>query len=235
MSPLLLLHVTAGIVGILSGVVAIIFRKGSRRHGLAGNVFVVAMLTLSASATYLALMKSQMTNVTGGALTFYLVGTAWWTARRREGAPGMIDWIGLALALSVGGVLFTWGIEAVRSPTGLAYGYPAGLHFFWAFVAFVSGAGDIRILVRGGIFGRQRIVRHLWRMCLALFMATASFFLGQQKVFPAYLQGAPIFWVLAFFPLPVMIFWLVRVRCKSAFREIALPGMGFPERLKPIE
>jgi uncharacterized membrane protein len=65
-SPLLFLHIVAGTLGILSGFVAVSLLKGSRRHGLAGNVFVVAMLILSASGAYLALIKSQPGNVLGG-------------------------------------------------------------------------------------------------------------------------------------------------------------------------
>jgi uncharacterized membrane protein len=58
-SPLLPVHISAGITGIASGVAAMCFRKGSPRHALAGKVFVIAMLTLGASAMYLALMRAQ--------------------------------------------------------------------------------------------------------------------------------------------------------------------------------
>jgi uncharacterized membrane protein len=74
-SPLLLLHISAGMIGMVSGAAAIIFRKGSARHALAGRVFVVAMLTMAASATYLAYLKDQPSNIGGGILTFYLVAT----------------------------------------------------------------------------------------------------------------------------------------------------------------
>lgn len=83
-SPLHLLHIASGTVGMLSGFVAVFLRKGSRRHALAGSVFVVSMLCLSLSGTYLATVKHQPGNILGGALTFYLVATAWMTARRRE-------------------------------------------------------------------------------------------------------------------------------------------------------
>jgi uncharacterized membrane protein len=75
-SPLLPVHITGGVLGILSGAAAMSFRKGSRRHVLAGKVFVIAMLTLAASAVYLAILKHQMNNVGGGILTFYLITTA---------------------------------------------------------------------------------------------------------------------------------------------------------------
>ena len=45
-SSILVIHVCGGVVGLLSGVAAMSFRKGSRRHGLAGNVFVIAMLIM---------------------------------------------------------------------------------------------------------------------------------------------------------------------------------------------
>ena len=81
-SGLLLLHIVAGTLGMLSGFVAVFLRKGSRRHALAGNVFVSAMIGLSVSGFYLALMKSQPTNVAAATLTLYLVTTAWMTASR---------------------------------------------------------------------------------------------------------------------------------------------------------
>src|SRR5216684_2741983 len=54
---LLTLHIGGGIFGILAGAVAMCFRKGSRWHALAGQVFVAAMLTMSACGATLAVMR----------------------------------------------------------------------------------------------------------------------------------------------------------------------------------
>jgi hypothetical protein len=62
----------------------------------------------------------------------------------------------------------------------------------------------------------QRISRHLWRMCFAFFIATGSFFLGQQDVLPKAVRGSAILFVLAFAPFAVMPFWLVRLRFRKA-------------------
>ena len=75
-SPLLPVHITAGILGILSGSAAMSFRKGSSRHVLAGRVFVVSMLTMATAAVYLAVHKHQTPNILAGALTFYLITTS---------------------------------------------------------------------------------------------------------------------------------------------------------------
>src|SRR5690348_17996189 len=84
-SPTLLLHILGGTLGLVSGAAAVVFRKGSRGHVLAGRVFVASMLTMGAAATYLAIVKHQNGNIGGGILTFYLVGTAWLTVRRKDG------------------------------------------------------------------------------------------------------------------------------------------------------
>jgi uncharacterized membrane protein len=41
---------SCGTLGLLSGTAAISFRKGSRRHALAGKIFVASMLTMAVAA-----------------------------------------------------------------------------------------------------------------------------------------------------------------------------------------
>jgi len=130
-SPILALHIAAGIVGILSGTAAMSFRKGSPRHAQAGQIFVLAMLTMAAAAVYLAVINHEPNNVGGGVLTFYLVGTAWLTARRRDGEPSRFDWVALLLPLAIGVGGWINGIEALHSPTATKYGVPAGMHIGW--------------------------------------------------------------------------------------------------------
>ena len=70
------------------------------------------------------------------------------------------------------------------------------------------------MLMRSGVLGPKRIRRHLWRMCFGLFIATGSFFLGQQQVFPAVLRGSPLLIVLAILPL---VFLISCFRCQELF------------------
>ncbi len=225
--PLLVFHIMAGIIGILSGTAAMSFRKGSPRHALAGKVFVISMLTMAASAVYLAFLKHQINNFGGGILTFYLVGTAWLTARRRDGETSIFDWATLLIPLAIGIGGWINGLEALRSTNGSKYGVPAGMHLFMGSVCLLAAAGDVRMLVRGGVFGVQRIVRHLWRMCFGLFIATGSFFLGQgAKVFPSFLLKTNILFVPAIVPLILLIFWLFRVRFTNAYKRMSMPRGG---------
>jgi hypothetical protein len=187
------------------------------------------MLILAASGVYLALMKSQPGNVLGGTLTFYLVATAWMTARRRDGEPGLFDWGALLIVLAVGACQLTFGLEAALSQTGLRFGYPPWPYFFMGSVAVLAIVGDIRMLVRRGISGTPRIARHLWRMCFALFIAASSIFLARQHLFPAILRrtGALVF--LSFLPLLLMVFWLVRVRFANGYKNKKRDPVVVPE------
>jgi hypothetical protein len=204
-SPLLPVHIAGGIVGILSGTAAMSFRKGSPRHALA------AMLTMAAAAVYLAVIKDQPNNIGGGILAFYLIGTAWLTARRKDGETSKYDWAAILLPLAIGIGGWINGLDALHSPTGSKYGVPAGMHLFMGSVCLFAAAGDVRMLLRGGVLGAKRVVRHLWRMCFGLFIATGSFFLGQQQVFPRWLRGSPALFVPALLPLVLLIFWVFRV------------------------
>lgn len=90
-SPTLHVHILGGTLGLLSGTAAMFFRKGSPRHVLAGRIFVASMLVMSAGAAYLGIIKHEPNNVGGGILTFYLILTAWLTARRADGETSKLD------------------------------------------------------------------------------------------------------------------------------------------------
>jgi len=47
-------------------------------------------------------------------------------------------------------------------------------------------------------------------MCLGLFIASGSFFIGQQADMPASIQGSPILLLLGVAPLIAMVFWLTK-------------------------
>src|SRR5271170_3992530 len=158
-SPILLVHICAGTLGLLSGTAAMSFRKGSPRHVLAGKVFVASMLTMAVVAVYLAIVRHQPNNIGGGILTFYLIGTAWLTARRRDGETSRWDWLAFLVPLALG--ILTWmnAIQVVRSGASSQDGVPVGMSFFMGSVMLLAAAGDVRMLLRHGLFGAQRLAR----------------------------------------------------------------------------
>ena len=230
-SPILLVHICAGSLGLLSGTAAMSFRKGSPRHALAGKVFVASMMTMAVGAVYLAITRHQPNNIGGGILTFYLIGTAWLTARRRDGETSRFDWIVLLIPLALGTLTWMNGIKVVRSGASSQDGVPVGMIFFMGSVMLLAAAGDVRMLWRGGLLGAKRIARHLWRMCFGLFIASGSFFLGPSnrplrllstvgigQHLPPALFSTSLYLILTILPLILLIFWLVRVRFTNAYK-----------------
>jgi hypothetical protein len=230
MPSILAVHICAGTLGLVSGAATLSLRKGSPRHVLAGKIFVLSMLTMAAGAVYLAITKHQTNNIGGGIFTFYLILTAWLTARRRDGETSRFDWVVLLIPLALG--ILTWmnGLRVVRSGASSQDGVPVEMTFFMGSVMLLAGAGDVRMLLRGGVLGTKRIARHLWRMCFGLFIAAGSFFLGPsdrplrllsvvglgQRLSPA-LFSTTLYLILSILPLIMLIFWLVRVRFTKRF------------------
>jgi hypothetical protein len=147
------------------------------------------------------------------------------TARRRDGEPGVFDWGALLVVLAVGAVTMN-GLEAAISQTGLKHGYPPGPYFLLGSVALIAATGDVRMLLRRGISGAQRVARHLWRMCFALFIAASSIFPARQHLFPALLLKTGVLHLLSFLPLILMIFWLIRVLFANAYKRMSTPRGG---------
>ena len=137
-----------------------------------------------------------------------------------------------------GSLAIASGFVAITVPKGAAWHRKSGMAFFYAmllmatlavFMAAARGvAPAINVpvgmltlwLVTTGVKavrqpGPPRIKTHVVRMCLALFIASGSFFLGQQDEFPRELRGQPVFTLLALAPLMVLVFWLWKLRRKT--------------------
>ena len=231
-SPTLLIHIFGGSLGLLSGTAALCFRKGSPRHALAGKIFVASMLLMAVFAVYLAIVKHQTNNIGGGILTFYLIVTAWLTARRRDGKTNRFDWVLFLIPLVLGVLTWMNGIAVVRSGATEQNGVPVGMNFFMGSIMLLAAGGDVRMLMAGRIVGIKRISRHLWRMCFGLFIASGSFFMGPSnrplRLFsavglgqhlPAAMFNMNVYLILTVAPLILLVYWLVRVRFTGWFKR----------------
>lgn len=220
MSPALILHVGAGCLAIGAGAVAVSVRKGGRLHRRFGLIFVVATVAMGTFATYLSILRQPGT-IVGGVLAAYMVATAWMAVRRGAAGVGRFDRLAMLVALACAATEFVFGLLASTNPSGRFLGYSAAIFYVFGAVALLAAIGDARMIRHGGIAGSRRIARHLWRMCFALFLATGSFFLGQQKVMPVAVRGSPILVVLGLAPLAFMLFWWLRTRLSGAAQRAA--------------
>ena len=120
----------------------------------------------------------------------------------------------MILAFGLAAEMFWSGFVVWGLPGHSFQGVPAGMIFFLGTTCLLAGIGDARMIREGGLRGARRLARHLWRMCFALFIATGSFFLGQMRFLPESLQSLPLTMVLGIAPLPILLYWMWRVRLR---------------------
>jgi uncharacterized membrane protein len=216
---MVLMHIFAGLLAIAAGGVALAVLKGGKLHRESGMVFVYAMLVMSGMGAVLAALKVvagespqlQSMNVVAGVLTFYLVTTALLTVRRRSPRFGWIDASAMGIALAAGVFAIAFAFNAANAPRGKLLAYPALPALIFGSIALLAALGDARLMMGRVLQGANRIARHLWRMCLAMFIATASFFLGQAKVLPESMRIIPLLAIPVVVVLVLMFYWWARV------------------------
>lgn len=208
-TTILVLHIAGGTVAMIAGTVALALRKGGRPHVVAGNVFFVAMLVMASIGAVVApfLVTAQgnpkLFDSIAGFFTCYLVITGWLTVRRKAGTIGSAE---------VAAFVFASVLAAAAILLGTRTAGNASAYYGLGGIIALAAALDLKVILNRGITGSPRIARHLWRMCLALFVAIGSFFLGQQRVMPEFMQGSPWLSLPPLAVLAMMVFWLLKLR-----------------------
>jgi hypothetical protein len=225
MRLILLVHILAGALALITGYVALYAAKGAPLHRKAGLVFVYAMLTMTMGGIVVAIGENAAPhiNVPAALLTSYLVVTSLTTIRPLASASGgrWLDIAGLILAAALGVYCVTTGSQAIARggrSAGLAFAM-----FLFATAAVPAAVGDLRMLRAGGaktLKGARRLTRHLWRMTFALFIAALSFFIGQADVIPRPVRIGPLLALPVLAVLVTLLYWLWRVRFRQSLRGI---------------
>lgn len=230
MKVLLWFHIGAGLIALVAGAIAAAVRKGGSWHAAAGNWFFGSMLALGVTASILSPFKTPPESPIGGVIVCYFVATSWLAARRRNLSASHFEKLAGVLILVIAFLMIEAAAQSIPAAVTKFERIKANMSAFLGGVCLLAGLGDLRFALRGPLTSRQRISRHLWRMCYAFFIATGSFFLGQQQFLPQTLRGSALLPLLAFAPLILLLFWLVRIRLPRSIPSTALPS---PEPNQP--
>lgn len=217
-----IVHMIAGGLAIVLGFITLFAAKGAPLHRRIGRGFVVAMLTLAITGVAIAIWVGDIGSVIGGSLATYLVSTGMITVQ-----PVTVPWrralitaamVGLAIAV------FSLVRLVITFPRiGAVVGY-----LLFASVALLAVRADVRILRFGAPTGSRRLTRHLWRMCMALWFATASFFLGPRRrvemILPDAIVVTPVIVIPVLTVLVAMGYWIWRLRSRAPLRGVVVSG-----------
>jgi uncharacterized membrane protein len=214
------LHIGGGSVGLVSGTVAVIARKGGRVHRKAGTVFVLSMVVMAVFGCYLGfVMPDQRVNVFISVFALYLILTAWLAIRRADGRIGPAEKIALlvGVCLCAPFAILSWQLAFGLAPlfkSAVPFKGPVLIAVYgFTSVLVIAALGDAKVVFAGGLSGVSRISRHLWRMCLGLTLAAGSGFTnGFARLLPGPYHVPLAFFLPQFIPVVLLIFWLIRVR-----------------------
>jgi uncharacterized membrane protein len=223
----LAVHIAVGTLTSITGFIALFSRKGARLHRKAGGFWVVAMLVLAASVALLGVLIAKPGNIVAAILTAYLVASAWLAVRRPPNVIGWAEGAMVILPLTVAALSIAGAVAILASPGGPPADLPPGerppVSLTVAAIALLAAGCDLRVMLKGGLAGAARIARHIWRMCLALFIATGSF--GAQ--IPVMLRRIdvespplPVIFGPAVLVLALLAFWMIRVRIGPRFKAV---------------
>jgi hypothetical protein len=205
----LIAHITAGTIAVLTGATALTSRKGARVHRAAGMVFVFAMAVMGVTAAIVG--ARDPSNAVAAVLVIYFVGTAWLTVRRGERLGRRVELGACLIAATVAGLGFWSAYLIATGAREAANPYILYASLFVNSAIALAALGDLTVVLRGGVAGGQRLARHLWRMCFALFIAVGSFAAQGVKALPASLPAPQILLAAILLVFLIMAYWLVRV------------------------
>ncbi|HEX6164480.1 MAG TPA: DUF2306 domain-containing protein [Vicinamibacterales bacterium] len=221
---LLTVHVAAGALAMVLGAIALSARKGGTVHRRSGRWFVGAMIVMGVTASTLGFLKSPTDgNVFAGFLTLYFVGTALTTVRPPSRWSRAINGVALTavIVLTIGSIV--GGIDNINRGGLSAGGVPnrtiGVMSLILAGAMTLAAIGDARMMRSGPLRGAPRLKRHLWRMCVALFIAAGSFFSIRERVatiLPEPFPSGPMRLLPIVLLFGTMFYWLWKLRRKSA-------------------
>ncbi len=224
-SFIVVVHMLTGSAVVLSGAMALLLTKGSSQHKVAGRLFVGSMVLMGPVVAAGAWLSPGSISSLGMLFVFfivYLVVSGWSTIHRSEPGIGLLDLLApvAALCIYVAGLMMGYsGLGNASGEEGLP---PNEAYFFFSALAFLAMVFDVHNILIGGVRGKHRIIRHVWRMNCGLFFATSSLFTGPGSiVFPESVRADPLLSVPQILVVIIAIFWI----CRLLFsKQKALPG-----------
>lgn len=214
---ILYIHILGGVVGLIAGVVASFAKKGGGLHRSAGKIFLLAMFACYTIGALVApfLDEGQRPNFVAAVLALYLLLSGVSAARKRPYTAGPANIIGLLIALGIAGMGMLFMYMGSQSATGTVDGSPPQAFVVFILAGLLAATGDINLMIKKTLSESARLIRHLWRMCASFFFASGSLFIGQAQLFPDAFNASPLPGLLAFFPIIILMIWVVKISWKN--------------------
>ncbi len=93
----LALHILSGTGALLSGLLAMVFKKGGSTHRKSGKVFFFAMLSVCITAILISIMKDNRFLLSIGIFSFYQLFAGYRSVKNKTLKPAWYEWLFLLI------------------------------------------------------------------------------------------------------------------------------------------
>ena len=208
---LLIIHIAAGSVALLTAFVALVTPKGGVVHVRAGRVYAIGMTLIFLTAIPLAILGASVFLLLIAFFSFYLVFAGWRFARNRSRRPQPVDWFAVAVLGLTG--IGMWGYATFLATSG-AGNWITLLVF--GIIAVALSVADGIYLNRGRSRSRRpaphvRIQRHLTNMMAGTISTVTAVMVVNVTLEPVWLP-----WLLPTIVItPLIVWWNVRTALQA--------------------
>ena len=208
----LALHIAGGSLGLITGTISLVRKKGDKPHRAIGKLFSYGMLTAGSSAFVLSVLHPNYFLFIVGVFTIYMVSTGYryiyLKLLGKDQRPAILDWI-ITTAMGFTGIMF------------IALGiYKLIGHNNFGIVFTVFGTLSLRFVktdidnYRGKIKAKNYwLLCHLQRM-VGAYIASATAFLVVNSKFVPFLPPVAIWLLPTVILVPLIIIWSKKYHVK---------------------
>lgn len=195
----LTIHIIGGGLGLLSGILNMIAKKGDSRHRIVGNIFFFSMLTAGLSSLVLSTINPSLFMFMVGIFTVYMVGTGkrylHLKMLNQKQKPKIIDW-SLTIGMMLAGILFM-GLGVLSLLKSNLFGL---VFITFGFLGLLFVRHDFKNYTGKSHLLNYWLSEHLQRMIGAFIASTTAFLVVNAKYLP---ESIPL---ILYWLLPTIIF-----------------------------
>lgn len=197
MDLLLAVHITAGIVALLSATLALCSGKGEKLHRLSGTIYFWAMSAIFTTAIPMAIITGNTFLFLIAIFSFYLAFAGRQFAKNRKGIASNIDWVAIGLVLISG--IGMWMLAINYFLTHNSQYITLAL---FGFIALAVGYQDYMRYKNRTVIGKSRIAGHLTHMMGGTIAVVTAVLVVNVSIEPVWL-----WWILPTLVITPIIFW----------------------------
>lgn len=199
---LLIIHIIAGSIGLFTGTINIIRKKGDKQHRLVGKFFLYGMLINAVAGLIMSYLHGNLFLFIIAVFSFYLTATGqrFLSLKRldKDQKPKAVDWILTTLMLLFALFFILYGIDVMM--VGNNFGI---VLIVFGVISILMARKDIRVYRGHTPFKNYWLLLHIQRMTAGYIAAFTAFLVVNNT----YMSGIVAWLLPTIIFTPLIFYW----------------------------